>query len=180
MASVTAESRIKAYGSALLAVAGAEGNQAAVEQELQDVAQALRDSAELTAALSTTGLDAARRQQLVEDLLGGRALPQTVAGVSMVMAAGRGDELLDVIDAAIDLAAAQRNRSVARVRSAVDLSGDQKARLAAAIKTATGLDVEISVIIDPSVLGGVITEIGDDVIDGSVRRRLHQMRTSIA
>ena len=41
---------------------------------------------------------------------------------------------------------------------------------------ATNKDVEIKVVIDPSVIGGLVTEIGDDIIDGSVRRRLNQLR----
>jgi len=59
-----------------------------------------------------------------------------------------------------------------------DLTADQSERLAAAINTRTGRDVEVRVVIDPSVLGGVVTEIGDDIIDGSVRRRLNQLRES--
>ena len=41
---------------------------------------------------------------------------------------------------------------------------------------ATNKDVEVKVVIDPSVIGGLVTEIGDDIIDGSVRRRLNQLR----
>jgi len=67
---------------------------------------------------------------------------------------------------------------VATVRSAVDLTVEQRDRLAAAINTRTGREVEVKVVIDPSVLGGVVTEIGDDIIDGSVRRRLNQLRES--
>jgi F-type H+-transporting ATPase subunit delta len=69
---------------------------------------------------------------------------------------------------------------VAEVRSAVPLSADQTTRLAAALATATGKAVEIKVVIDPSVLGGLVTQIGDTVIDGSVRHRLNQVREAIA
>ena len=98
----------------------------------------------------------------------------------MVVGAGRGGELPEIIDAAVDRAAADRNRTVARVRSAVALTDGQKNRLAAALRSATGADIEVRVIIDESVIGGVITEIGDDVIDGSVRSRLGQMRAGLA
>jgi F-type H+-transporting ATPase subunit delta len=39
--------------------------------------------------------------------------------------------------------------------------------------------VELKVVIDPSVLGGVVAQIGDTVIDGSVRTRLTQMRSAL-
>ena len=70
------------------------------------------------------------------------------------------------------------SKAVATVRSAVDLTVEQRDRLVAAINTRTGREVEVKVVIDPSVLGGVVTEIGDDIIDGSVRRRLNQLRES--
>ena len=49
-------------------------------------------------------------------------------------------------------------------------------RLATALGRATGKDVEVKVIVDPTVLGGLVARIGDTVIDGSVRHRLEQMK----
>jgi F-type H+-transporting ATPase subunit delta len=65
---------------------------------------------------------------------------------------------------------------VAEVRSAVELTADQQHRLAAAIERATGKQVEVKVVVDPSVLGGAVTTVGDTVIDGSVRTRLDQLK----
>jgi len=67
---------------------------------------------------------------------------------------------------------------VAEVRSAIPLTDDQKHRLGTALKQATGKDVTVKVVIDPKVLGGVVTQIGDEIIDGSVRSRLSQLRNA--
>lgn len=179
MADQSASDRIGGYADAVLAVARAEGAQAEVESELARFADALRSSDELQSTLADSVIDVERRLQITEDLLGGKALPATAALVSLVVGAGRGGELVEIIDAAIDRAAAGRNRRVARVRSAVELTGEQRSRLTAAIKASSGLDVEIQAIVDPGVVGGVVTEIGDDVIDGSVRSRLQQMRSGL-
>jgi F-type H+-transporting ATPase subunit delta len=61
----------------------------------------------------------------------------------------------------------------------VPLTDDQQSRLVTALKKSTGKDVEIKVVVDPSVLGGVITQIGDTVIDGSLRNRLNKVRESL-
>ena len=180
MADRSASDRIGGYADAVLAVARAEGVQSEVEDELARFADALRSSDELQSTLADSAIDVERRLRITEDLLGGRALPATAALVSLVVGAGRGGELVDIIDATIDRAAAGRNRRVARVRSAVELTGEQRARLAAAIKASSGLDVEIQTIVDPSVVGGAVTEISDDVIDGSVRSRLQQMRAGLS
>ena len=51
--------------------------------------------------------------------------------------------------------------------------------LADSLKQATGKDVDVRVTVDPSVLGGIVTTIGDTVIDGSVRSRLAQVKSHI-
>tara|TARA_B100000686_G_scaffold113906_2_gene121461 strand:- start:1531 stop:2061 length:531 start_codon:yes stop_codon:yes gene_type:complete len=173
-----ADSRVTGYADALFAVAAAEGDLAAVEDELFRFAQALRSDDQLGSTLADQGVPVSRRQQVVEDLLGGKASATTTALVSMVVGAGRTTDLPAIVDALVERSAASRNKSVATVRSAIDLTAEQRNRLASAINTRTGRDVEIRVVIDPTVLGGVVTEIGDDIIDGSVRRRLNQLRES--
>ena len=173
-----ADSRVTGYAEALFAVATAEGDLGAVEDELFRFAQALRSDDQLGSTLADQGVPVSRRQQVVEDLLGGKASATTTALVSMVVGAGRATDLPAIVDALVERSAASRNKSVATVRSAIDLTAEQRNRLASAINTRTGRDVEIRVVIDPTVLGGVVTEIGDDIIDGSVRRRLNQLRES--
>ena len=173
-----ANPQVAGYAEALFAVAAAEGNLAVVEDELFGFAQAIRSNDELRSTLADGNVPAGRRLQVVEALLSGQATATTSALVSLVVGAGRAADLPAIVDAFIERSAASRNKAVATVRSAVDLSDDQRQRLAEAIKTSSGKDVEIKVVIDPTVLGGVITEIGDDIIDGSVRRRLNQLRES--
>jgi len=169
---------VAGYADALFAGASVEGDPAAVEDELFRFAQALRVDDDLQSSLADPGVPASRRQQIVEDLLDGRAGSTTVAVVSMVVAAGRASRLPAIIDAFVERSAASRNKAVATVRSAVELTDEQRERLTAALNGATGKDVEVRVVIDASVLGGVVTEIGDDIIDGSVRHRLSQLRES--
>ncbi len=177
MADHLAAESIGDYADAVLAVARAEKASGQVEAELARFAEALRTNPELQSTLADSAINVERRIAICEDLLSGKAHRATTAVTSMVIAAGRGGELAEVIDAVIDRAAAGRNRRAARVRSAVELSEDQRARLASAIQASSGLEVEIHAVVDPSVMGGIITEIGDDVIDGSVRSRLQQMRS---
>ena len=170
--------RSVSYADAVASVARAEGNLDLVSDELFRVARALEGSDELRMTLSDRQIPAARRQQIVEDLLGDQASETTTAMVSMIVAAGRSSDLVDIARGAVELNARDRGRSVAEVRTAVALTDDQAERLAAALSAATGHQVEIKVIVDPSVMGGVVATIGDEVIDGSVRHRLSQLRDS--
>lgn len=169
---------IDAYAAALLAVVRAEGNSGA-DDEILRFAQAVEGNDELRNTLSDASIPAASRQQIVEDLLGGKASDVTTAAVSLVVGAGRGADLPAIARALVAKLAAVEGREVAEVRSAVALTDDQTQRLAASLKQATGKDVDVRVTVDPSVLGGIVTTIGDTVIDGSVRSRLAQVKSHI-
>jgi F-type H+-transporting ATPase subunit delta len=172
------DDRSHAYAEALLAVARSEGHLAEVEDELFRFARVLESNDELRTTLTDAALPVSRRQQIVEDLLGGRANSTTTALVSMVVGTGRSRDLPAIIDELVKLSAAEGNKEVAEVRSAVDLTDDQKQRLAAALEAKTGKKVELKVIIDPTVLGGLVAQVGDTVIDGSVKTRLQQLKTA--
>jgi F-type H+-transporting ATPase subunit delta len=92
---------------------------------------------------------------------------------------GRANELPAIVDRFVELAAAEREHAVAEVRSAVALDEGQQQRLAAALSQATGKRVEVKVIIDEKVLGGIVARIGDTVIDGTIRHRLEQLKETI-
>jgi F-type H+-transporting ATPase subunit delta len=171
--------RTTEYASALFSVAKAEGRLGDVEDELFRFARVLEGSDELRTALTDPHIAASRRQQVIEDLLGGKASDTTVALISLVVGTGRASDLPAIIGTLVEMSARENNRKVAEVRSAVPLTDDQKTRLAAALAGRLGGEVEIKVVIDPSVLGGAVTQVGDTVIDGSVRHRLSQLKESI-
>lgn len=164
------------YAEALLAVAQADGNLDTVKAELSDFARAVDGAEELRSALGNRLLPAATRNQIVDDLLANKASDTTRALVGLIVSAGRGHQLSEIVESFIRRSASDGGRSVATVRTAVALSADQQARLAKALQVQTGTDVELQVIVDPSVVGGAVTTIGDTVIDGSLRTRLNKMR----
>ena len=171
--------RVEAYANALLEVSRAEGHMSEVQDELFRFARTFEASDELRTALGDASLPAARRVAVVTDLLGAKALQTSTALAEFLVAAGRSHELPEIIDRFVELAAAEQRRAVAEVRSATALTPDQTERLRLALNSATGKDVEVKVVVDPSVLGGIVSRVGDVVIDGSVRRRLEQLREQI-
>lgn len=171
--------RIDGYARALFEVARAEGTLDEVEDELFRFARSYESSDELRNALSDSQIPAAKRQAIVEDLLGGRATDTTVQLISMVVGAGRARDLPAIVDRLVARASSAKNLEVAEVRTAVALTKDQETRLAAALANATGKQVNLKVIVDPSVLGGLVATIGDTVIDGSVRTRIDQLKSRL-
>jgi F-type H+-transporting ATPase subunit delta len=173
------DARIDGYARALFEVARAEGTLDEVEDELFRFARSYESSDALRNTLTDEMIPAAKRQAIVEDLLGGKATPTTVQLVSMVVGAGRGRDLPAIIDKLVERASSAKQLEVAEVRTAVPLTSDQQARLAAALANATGKQVNVKVVVDPSVLGGIVATVGDTVIDGSIRTRLDQVKSRL-
>lgn len=173
------DARIDGYARALFEVARAEGTLDEVEDELFRFARSFESSDALRTTLTDELVPAGKRQAIVEDLLGGKATPTTTQLVSMVVGSGRGRDLPAIIDRLVERAATSKNLEVAEVRSAVALTDDQKARLKAALANATGKQVNLKVVVDPSVIGGLVATVGDTVIDGSVRTRVDQLRNRL-
>jgi F-type H+-transporting ATPase subunit delta len=79
-----------------------------------------------------------------------------------------------------EAAASARDRELAEVYVAVELDETTREQLQQALERATGKSLEVKVFVDPSVVGGVRARIGDTVIDGSIAKRLDDVRTRIA
>jgi F-type H+-transporting ATPase subunit delta len=171
--------RIDGYARGLFEIARAEGNLDEIEDELFRFARNLESSDQLRTALTDDLIPAAKRQSIVEDLLGAKASPTTVQLVSMVVGSGRARDLPAIVDRLVQRAASSKKLEVATVRSAVPLTDDQKERLAAALANATGKQVDMKVVVDPSVLGGVTATVGDSVIDGTVRTALDNLKSRL-
>jgi F-type H+-transporting ATPase subunit delta len=168
-----------AYAEAFLGIARVEDKVERVENELFRIARTYESNDLLRTTLSDIAIPIERRQGIVEDLLGAKASTLTTAMVSFLIGAGRIRELPAVADAFVARAAEMREEAVAEVRSAIPLDADQQARLADALGRATGKRVTLKVVIDATVLGGLVARVGDTVIDGSVRSRLEKLKETL-
>lgn len=168
--------RIDGYATAILAVAGAEGDQSGLSDQLFQVARAIEGNDELRDALTNPQIPFDRKKGVVDDVLGKRANAVVVNVINMLVANGRIGEIGAIARRALDLAAESQQAVVAEVRTAVELDAATLDRLAAKLSAVTGKKVEPKVIVDPKLVGGVIAKVGDTVFDGSVANRLQEIR----
>lgn len=164
--------RIQGYAAALFEIARAEGALEQIEDELFRFARTLENESRLRDALVDPNLPGDHRANMIRELLGSKASPHTVNVIAFIVEQGRARDIGSIIDSLVELAARQRQQAVAEVRSPIPLDGQQRERLTQALRAATGKDVTLKVIVDPSVLGGLVARVGDTVFDASVRRRL--------
>jgi len=170
---------IHGYAQALFQIARAEGALETVEDELFRFARILENETQLREALTDPSLPPEQRSKMIVELLGDKSTPHTVNVIAFVVQQGRARELTKIIDSLVQLAAEERKKAVAEVRSAMPLDEGQREKLKDAITRATGKQVELKVLVDPTVIGGLLVRVGDQVFDGTVRRRLEMAKEHI-
>jgi F-type H+-transporting ATPase subunit delta len=167
---------VEAYAEALLLVAEAEGVLDEVEDELFRFGRTLEAASDLREALTDPALPVERKKAVLEDLLGGKAIPHTINMLGFVLEQGRGRQLAKIAEGVSRMAAERRSHEVAEVRTAIPLTEEQRAELARALGRATGKTVDLKVLVDPEVIGGAVARVGDQVFDGTVQSRLEQAK----
>jgi F-type H+-transporting ATPase subunit delta len=170
---------VRGYAEALFSVVRAEGDLDRVEDELFRFGKMLESNYELKQALSDKSMDREQRGKILDELLADKVSPHTLNLLTFIVGQGRARQMPQILEEVAALAAEARKSVVADVRSAVPLDEKQRKDLAAALSKATGKKVEVKVLIDPSVVGGIVAKVGDTVIDGTVRRRLEQLREQV-
>jgi len=176
---MAADDIIRGYGEALFRVARAEGELDKVEDELYRFGKLLEDNYDLKRALSEQNVAHADRVKILEELLSDKVSPHTMGMLTFIVAQDRARQLPEILEELARLAAESRDLALAEVRSAVALDDDQKAELTRALERATGKRIELKVLIDPEVLGGIVAKVGDTVIDGTVRHRIEQLKEQV-
>lgn len=162
--------------SAEAARAEADGRIDDLEDELFRFSRLVEGEAELRAALTNRALPDDRKAGLLGALLDGKVTAATSALVTEVVLRPRGRSLESGLAEYGKLVTRRRQRLVALVRTPVELSESQRTRLAAVLAAAYGHEVHLNIELDPSTIGGLSIQIGDEIIDGTIAGRLDDVR----
>jgi len=150
-----------------------------LEDELFRFERIVSGDAELRDAITNRVVPVQHRQDLVRSLLGDK-VSASAASLSVQAVATRHRSFELALEHFQKMVSDRQQRLVAVVRTAIDLAPDQRDRLAAALSSQYGREVQLNVLVDPEVLGGIRVELGDDVIDGTVASRLDDAHRRMA
>jgi F-type H+-transporting ATPase subunit delta len=165
---------------AMVLAAEAEGTLDDLEDGLFRFGRVVSANPDLRAALADPSAPEEGKRELLRTLLNGKVTATTLALIAQMVAHPRGRSLNAALDLCADLAARRRQQLIAVVRSAVELSADQRRRLAETLSASYGHQVHLNVVLDPSVVGGISVQIGDELIDGTAASRLAEVRRKLA
>jgi F-type H+-transporting ATPase subunit delta len=164
---------------ALLAGADRADELAEVEDELFRFGQVVSGDRALAAALSDSTAELSRRAELVRTLLDGKVRPATLRLAELALAGFGGRGFAASMARLVELAARRRDRTVAYVTTAIPLTAEQQERLAARLAALYGRNVSLKIDVDESIIGGARVQVGSDLYDGTVARRLAEARTAL-
>ena len=165
---------------AMVLAADADNGLDDLEDGLFRFSRVIAGQPDLRAALADPSLPEDRKQGLLDTLLSGKVTAVTLRLISQMVTHPRGRALTVGLDMCAGIAARRREQLIAVVRTAVELSAAQRRRLADALAASYGHRIHLNVVIDPSVVGGISVQIGDELIDGTVASRLAAVRRKLA
>jgi F-type H+-transporting ATPase subunit delta len=157
---------------ASLDAAEVRGELDGVEDELFRFGRIVSSDRELARILSDRKASAEGKAALLDRLLSAKVSPVTEQLVRNVLTGPHAGHAENAIERLSEVASRRRGQSVARVITAVPLTAEQEQRLTEVLGRIYGRTVGLQVTVDPSVLGGLIVQVGDEVIDGSIAHRL--------
>lgn len=168
------------YAKALMTIGKEDGQAETYKEELGGVVKLLEENKELEQTISNPLYDAESRKKVLEVVVERLGLSRVMTSFLLLcFDKGRIQYLNDIYTFYEKLTDELANIVRADLVSAVELPEESIARIRDALSEKTGKEVRMDVSVDPALIGGAVTRIGDLVLDGSVRTQLMSLQESL-
>ena len=170
----------KRYAKALFNLALEEGQVEQYGQELGEFVRLLRDLPDLADAVQNPLYPEAARMKVFGSVADKAELPPIMRSfLELLIQKGRLQHLDEIEDYYRRLIDEHANVARAQVKAATPLDDQVIQEIAASLEKMTGKKIAVEFEQDPSLIGGVVAQIGDLVLDGSVRRQLLNIKETL-
>ena len=166
----------RVYAEALLDLVEDQGSLGRVVDDLHAVRELFDNDKTFRLFFASNRLERYDKKRILDDALKDK-LDRPVLGLLHVLVDKQRemlvDNIVDEFDRFKDIREGIRH---AYVTSARALDSDQRDEIVRGLEEATGKKITLHERVDPNVLGGLIVKLGDRIVDGTLRRRLHRLR----
>jgi F-type H+-transporting ATPase subunit delta len=167
------------YARALFEMAQAEGVADRVQEDLVRLRELLKANPNLLQFLKDPNVKREGKRVALADLFQGRVHPLVLNALLTFSDQDRAGRTLAIIEEFSAVAAAARQKVSGEVTTAIALDDATLHRMATELSRLTGKNVSLIQKVDPSILGGAIIQVGEQIIDGSLRRKLEQIQDKL-
>ncbi len=170
----------RTYAEAIVNVAAKTGEVESIVGELEEIEDdILRPHPQFAALLASPSVPAPEKDRILAQLFEGRAQPNVIRLLSVLNAHGRLGLIAPVAREARALWDKRQNRRPVTVKTATELDEGQKAALGDRVAAMIGATPMLRYTVDPSLIGGLVVQDGDDLYDASIKTKLERMRRSL-
>jgi F-type H+-transporting ATPase subunit delta len=171
--------RIRHYCEAIYRIAEAENALGGIAEQLYRLNELIESNEELATFLHETRIESEGKREALQRILTGQLHPTILNFLLLMIDNGRGGLIQDVAASFGEIRAEFQGALDGEVRTTAPLTTEEVERLQKELEKKLQQPVHLQQKIDPSVLGGLVVRVGEHVIDGSLRRRLEQLRGMI-
>ena len=169
------------YGRALVDVVLQKGEAVEVQEELRGFVKMFEMSEELREVLSNPTISQQQQRGVLDALIGLVKPRQTTINFLHVLVDHHRLQFLPEIYQAFSRILDERLNIVsAQITTAHPINDEQQRLLSDQLRKVTGKEVRLKFTTDPEIIGGVVTYIGSEIYDGSIRNQLEQLRTRLS
>ena len=169
----------RVYAEALFEAGKDRGKLDALHSQLGQLADAVADSHDLQVFLFSPYLSSTDKREGLARAISG-AEPELTNFLELLIEKHRMSEIFRIRRELDELWKKENRRLDVTITSAVDLDEAVVSRIGQEVERQTGEAVELASRVDPEILGGVVLQVGNMVLDASIRNRLEKLRKSVA
>ncbi|MFN5857585.1 MAG: ATP synthase F1 subunit delta [Pseudanabaenaceae cyanobacterium] len=167
---------IEPYAEALMSLAQEQGKVDEFASDVQLILDTLQGSKELAQFLSVPVIKNSTKKQVIAEVFGGKVAPVVQNFMQLLVDRGRVFALEAMCRQYQQLVRVRNGVVLAEVTAAVPPNGAQEDALRQRVQAMTGANsVELSVVVDADLIGGVIIKVGSQVVDASIRGQLRRI-----
>ncbi|WP_457577404.1 F0F1 ATP synthase subunit delta [Desulfomarina sp.] len=168
------------YAKAIFTVGQEQGKYEEYNEVLNGLAGLFITNPEVVDALTNPLYPLDVREKVMTGMIGSMEVDSVMGNfLSLLVQKKRAGILPEIAEEYSTMVDEEKNISHGSVISAVELSDELRESVQATLEKLTGKKVELSVTVDPSIIGGIIAKVGDLVLDGSIKTQLAGLKDSI-
>lgn len=167
------------YAEAFFSLAKEQDKIDQYQQELEKIMQVVEDTDHLKEYLAHLLIPAKEKKEIVGSLFAGQLSPTTLKFLYMIIDKRRETYLAAITAEYQDMADESRDIANADLITAQEVPEEEVRILAERLSASTGKTVQFKVAVDPSLIGGVKIRMGDQIIDGTVAKKLAMLKEQL-
>lgn len=171
----------KTYGDALFEVAVEEGTMDSLMEEVEAVLTIFQENEEYVKLLNHPKISVEEKVSLLENAFKDRASNQLVGLLTTIVEKGRFAEVEEILGYFEERVREYKKIGTAFVTSAVELTQDEKKRVEEKLLETTSYEsFRMNYAVDAGLIGGMVIQIGDRIVDSSIRTKLGNMAKELS